>query len=110
PTPSDDALRTRVPGKAPKPPLPRTPAPLPADIAPDTYRDEKTLAAPCSQSVSSKPPGKAAKVVGALAVLGLVALPAWIAFGPLRETGDLTLLPVSPQSIRVGESAVTHVA
>src|SRR5205807_3077660 len=33
-----------------------------------------------------------------------------IAFGPLRETGDLTLLPVSPQSIRVGESAVIPVA
>jgi serine/threonine protein kinase len=97
PTATESVLNTILPSKGG----------LSAGRETDTHVNAKTLAPVAAPARGRTFPGRA---MAALVVLGLLALPVWFALKPSPEGGDLTLLPLAPQTLRAGETAAISIA
>jgi hypothetical protein len=110
PTATDKSENTIVPGQVAPPAAWRVPAHKPVGASADTYQDKNAITPTLARPTSTKSGRKLANAAAALVILGLLAFSAWIMLKPAPPTGDLTLLPLLPQTVRAGEAAAISVA
>jgi hypothetical protein len=114
PTAGDHDRYTVVPGQGTKPASWRVGAEHLKGGTTAGPSGKETLAPAASPTMAGadsdrKPGSNITTVLAACLVLLLLAVPAWIIFGPTWDTGDLTLLPLEPAAVRAGEAVTVPI-